>query len=627
MSKLQPFSLKIQNFKCFGGVEQGFEKIKPINLILGRNNSGKSTLLDFIEQFSILASRQQDGTSQLSLEIEKSLWRKPSQAPKLLAEIILSKEYLNKNFVDATYISQTLYNLTCNDLTILYSQPYRQSASLWDIGKNYIGCKAVFEISITQSSFGSIQFSKKFSHVDDSSIRNDIIQRISRLINDRPDLKAEYDKLNNCLIKSAEQELSDVFDPFSRKIFKRIHPDRNISPEEDKNCLDVNGNGEGITNIIQNFYNNEDLDRNKIEISILGDLNKIFKDDAEFSRIILRKKLDGLWEIALEEERKGMILLSQSGSSLKTVILILVYIHLIPEFEKNNLSSYVFSIEEIENNLHPSLLRRLLSFLSDKAKKDGCCFFMATHSSVVIDMFSHDEDAQIIHVTHNGKTSSVQVLKTHKENFTILDDLGVRASDLLQANGIVWVEGPSDIIYIEKWLEMYCIENQKSVPRRGLDYEFQMFGGTLLDSLCLIKEGLNEEEEYKKLVSMFSFSRNAFVVIDSDAVKKNKKIIDQSKFSPAKQFIKKQFEQLSADGLKLGLWFKDSNTEIRTLEDYLDRDTIKEYKAQKSSNKTKKIYAQTVTSSWSETKILDDFRHNLKDEIKALYQTIQRWNK
>lgn len=32
-------SIKVKNYKCFGDEEQGFEKIFPINIIIGRNNS------------------------------------------------------------------------------------------------------------------------------------------------------------------------------------------------------------------------------------------------------------------------------------------------------------------------------------------------------------------------------------------------------------------------------------------------------------------------------------------------------------------------------------------------------------------------------------------------------------
>src|SRR5688572_17327858 len=45
---LTDFSLKVSNFKCFADEPQGFDTLKPINIIIGRNNSGKSTLLDLM---------------------------------------------------------------------------------------------------------------------------------------------------------------------------------------------------------------------------------------------------------------------------------------------------------------------------------------------------------------------------------------------------------------------------------------------------------------------------------------------------------------------------------------------------------------------------------------------------
>ena len=36
------------------------------------------------------------------------------------------------------------------------------------------------------------------------------------------------------------------------------------------------------------------------------------------------------------------------------------------------------------------------------------------------------------------------------DNYDVLDDLGAKASDIFQSNGIIWVEGPSDRIYIKK---------------------------------------------------------------------------------------------------------------------------------------------------------------------------------
>ena len=134
------------------------------------------------------------------------------------------------------------------------------------------------------------------------------------------------------------------------------------------------------------------------------------------------------------------------------MLLVLIYLHLIPAVETKSLQEYLFGFEELENNLHPALQRRLLSYLRKTAVEKGCHFFLTTHSSVVIDLFASDDQAQILHVTHNGKQASVRTVKTYIENCGVLDDLDIRASDLLQANGIVWVEGPTDRLYFNHWV-------------------------------------------------------------------------------------------------------------------------------------------------------------------------------
>lgn len=207
---------------------------------------------------------------------------------------------------------------------------------------------------------------------------------------------------------------------------------------------------------------------------------------------------------------------------------------------------------------------------------------------------------------------------------SILDNIGAKGSDLLQANGIIWVEGPSDVLYLRKWLEMYALENNKKILQQGIDFEFQMYGGTLLDSISYIKSGeTTQEEEFKKIISMFSFSRNTFVVMDSDAIKKDTGIIDQSTFRKAKQYIKEQFLILKNTGYKLGLWYNEGDAEIRTIEDYLDDETLKNL----PDSLRKKVRAIRAINMWNKKEVkLADFKHNLGVEIKELYNLIDEWN-
>ena len=123
---------------------------------------------------------------------------------------------------------------------------------------------------------------------------------------------------------------------------------------------------------------------------------------------------------------------------------------------------------------------------------------------------------------------------------------------------------------------------------------------------------------------MFSFSRNAFIIIDSDAVKKaDGTVVDQSNFFEAKQHIKKQIKSLSQDGCSIGLWYSEGDTFVRTIEDYLDRQSI-ELVSITQAKKQKKRSAQIRVRSWDNKK-LSDFPNGLATEIKILYESIARW--
>ena len=264
--------------------------------------------------------------------------------------------------------------------------------------------------------------------------------------------------------------------------------------------------------------------------------------------------------------------------------------------------------------------------------------FVASHSPVLINehvrihaniyefqsVLKEEGSGVGIYPMHIEGRFSNTIVKESTNYENILEGLGCKGSDLLQTNGVVWVEGPSDVIYLKNWLDMYAAENNKNILLQGKDYDFQMYGGAILDSICLIRDGANEAEEHRKLVAMFSFSRNAFVIIDSDAEKQADGLVkDKSNFVVAKKFIKGQIENLRGKGKNLGLWYKDGDTDIRTLEDYLDADS----KSVLPSG-TKKIRALRIVEFWEErNKKLSDFPNQLSVEIKVLYEMIEQWNK
>lgn len=466
-------AIKVKNYKCFME-ETGFDAIRRVNLIIGRNNAGKSSLLDLIE---IVVTGKYG-------ELEESTWR-GSQSPQVIFGADITQNVVNE-----------VFNPRSSGGNI------RGSHGAY--GQAYVGR------AIKWTKNGRGNNSSTLIDCDDAGIN--------------PPLKTAG---------NYSQSLPDKMPiPLEGKVFRRLLAERDILPEAAQSqSITIGINGSGITNAIQSFINRSNLPSDLVESAILNSLNSIFAHDAVFTDIVCQEHENNLWEIYLEEELKGRIALSQSGSGLKTVISVLACLILVPHLEDKPLSEYVFGFEELENNIHPALLRRLNDYIYNAAQEHHFLYVLTTHSNVLIDQFSKQSDAQIIHVTHVDSIATCTTANTYIENNGILDDLDVRASDLLQANGVIWVEGPSDRIYLNKWVSLWSNGELKE----GTHYQIIFYGGRLLSHL-----NAEVPENVESGISILNTNRNAIMLIDSD--KKTR----QASINQTKQRIKKEFEAMEA---------------------------------------------------------------------------------
>jgi predicted ATPase len=211
------------------------------------------------------------------------------------------------------------------------------------------------------------------------------------------------------------------------------------------------------------------------------------------------------------------------------------------------LENTLVCIEEPEVFLHPVLQRKLVRYLSEVTTNQ---YLIATHSAHMLDY----ERACVLHVTHDPVLgTSVTRAQSLQAVSDLCGDLGYRPSDLIQANAVIWVEGPSDRVYMNHWLQM--VAGDEFIE--GIHYSVMFYGGSLLRYLTA------DDPSVGDFISLRRLNRHSAILIDSD--KKN----SRARLNETKVRVINEFARQDMPGFA---WVTDG----RTIESYVPIETLTE---------------------------------------------------
>lgn len=242
-------TIRFEGYKSFAS-EVDLEIDANVIVLIGRNNSGKSSVLDIVNAV-------------YSYDYQRKLEK---DYKKLAISFVVDDKHISKGF------REDISGGTIPGNHYVYA-------------KIYIDTEQFFEI-------------EKYSGFGRNNCR--VLSFCTRSGN--RDIDSNWDNV------------ASSYESFDKDyIFLRIDAERNIVPEQEEISAKVKENGDGATNIIRKYILSSKLDEDLVQVRLLNALNTIMEPDCYFSSIRIQQNEEtNLWEVYLIEGDKK-IALSQSA--------------------------------------------------------------------------------------------------------------------------------------------------------------------------------------------------------------------------------------------------------------------------------------------------------------------------
>ncbi|OFW87756.1 MAG: hypothetical protein A3J37_08055 [Alphaproteobacteria bacterium RIFCSPHIGHO2_12_FULL_45_9] len=399
---LQIKSIQIENYKCFDKTDV-IALTSGINLVLGKNNVGKTAFLECFTQ--IFENHTHKG---LDVGYQDHLERRSRVRIQMGIETALFKEQL---------LSGTLYRIKFPIIDRNNQKRFLESL------RSGVICDVIFD-SFTHDIIIPEQECYEVFWKDKGGASNDISFKYNAALK-------EFELYGN---PNEPIFLKELVLSTRRYIYRFKAERLNVHLSSSQSHLELEPNARNLAGALNYLYSTNQIRFNKLSNFITDIFSNVYGVSIVPRHDNPSNYEIKIWPVPMETERPDLCIpLAECGTGIGQV-LALLFLIITSETPR------VILIDEPNSFLHPGAVKKLIEIIKRYPQHQ---YIISTHSPEVI---KTAEPNNVLFLTQeNGKTNIECVdLSKFEDQSRCLRDIGVSLSDVFSADSIIWVEGPTE---------------------------------------------------------------------------------------------------------------------------------------------------------------------------------------